>query len=106
MIELIRTIYCAKLTFKRKPGMVVVDIRPTKIGRSRRKELLIPEGISPEELSWTKYHHEIIAVYHRRINDNTYEYTDQMHGKAPTSLNQRLEQLVNDVCLDLYSNRK
>jgi hypothetical protein len=106
MINIIRDIYSAKLTFKRNSGEVIVDIRPAKIGESRRKSLPIPKDIISERLSWMKYQGNVISIYHRKIRNDNYEYRDQMNIIAPTSLCQRLEQLVSNVCSNIYSVKK
>ncbi|MEK6830350.1 MAG: hypothetical protein AABY15_09620 [Nanoarchaeota archaeon] len=106
MIEIIRDIYSAKLTFKRNLGVVVVEIRPVKNGEAKKKRLPIPEEIDQRELNWIRYRKEIISIYHRKINGDNYEYRDPKHIIAPTSLSQRLEQLVSNVCSNLYINQK
>ena len=97
-------IHSAKLTFKSDSGVVIVQIRYSKKGKTRKERRLIPEGISPEELHWMKYEKEIISIYHRKIRDNNYEYRDSKHIIVPTSLSQRLEQLVSNVYYKFYSD--
>ena len=68
-----------------------------KKGERKRKKLSIPESINLDELNWVRYRKEIISIYHRIIKGNDLSYKDQKHTIAPTSLGQRLEELVSDA---------
>ena len=97
MVDTNIDIYSARLTFKRNLKIVIVDIYYHKKGERKRKKLSIPESINLDELNWVRYRKEIISIYHRIIKGNDLSYKDQKHTIAPTSLGQRLEELVSDA---------
>ena len=93
-------IYDARLIFRitrqeeKLVGIVRVKIRYSKKGQARKQEFPFPEEIRDDDLCWNTYRGEKIAVYHR-IKAN--EYKDMRHSIAPTSLGQKLEELVSET---------
>ena len=97
-------IYAARLTFKKgrkeSSSNVTVKIRYAKKGRQKKEKRAFPEDINKEELSWVRYHGEILSVYHReQKRGGDYSYTDSRNLVAPTNLAQKLEDLVQEVHL-------
>lgn len=107
-MERIRTslndkIYSARLIFKRgkkdKISSVSINIRYAKKGKRKKEKRAFPENLNKEELSWTGYHGETLAVYHRSERRGKYSYVDFRNIVAPTNLTQKLEDLVQEVHL-------
>lgn len=96
-------IYSAKLVFKRgekeKTSNVTIKIRYAKKGKRKKEKRAFPENINKDELSWVRYHGEILSVYHRAEKKGKYSYTDSRNIIAPTNLAQKLEDIVNEVHL-------
>ncbi|HUW43777.1 MAG TPA: hypothetical protein VMV95_02355 [Bacillota bacterium] len=98
-------IYSARLTFKKEKkehisDKVYVTIYYGKKKSKKKKDILIPENIDPDELNWMKG--KDIALYYR-INyypskPENYDYIDSRGIAVSTSLCQKLENLVNKVC--------
>jgi len=99
-------IYDARLTFRKteEGPMVTIKIRYSK-RICRKVKFPIKFSEKPEDeyidegkLCWmTSYIGERIAEYHRRSNN--YDYVNMKNEKVTTSLGQKLEMLVHEVCL-------
>ncbi|MBM3228330.1 hypothetical protein FJZ20_00355 [Candidatus Pacearchaeota archaeon] len=96
-------IYSARLIFKKskkdKISNVSINIRYAKKGKRKKEKRAFPENLNKEELSWTRYHGETLAVYHRLERRGHYSYFDFRSIVAPTNLAQKLEDLVQEVHL-------
>lgn len=89
-------IYSAIVKFTKKiHGInVSVHIRYSKKEGIEKTKLPFPDNIRDEDLCWTVYSGERIAVYHREDN---IEYIDMKHSHVHTNLGQKLERLVREA---------
>jgi len=104
-------IYSAIVKFtKEKNGHISenvrVIIRYGKKGHKRKKDLQVPGYIDTDELNWTKYKKEGIAVYHRVSNGQNYDYIDNRRICVHTILRENLEKLVSEVCFGNSNKHK
>ena len=94
-------IYSARLIFKKgkrdQGSSVIIKIRYSKKGPTRKRNLQVPDYINTDELNWIKYRGEGISVYYRISNGQNYDYVDNRRITISTNLAQKLEELVCEV---------
>ncbi len=98
-------IYSARLTFKKEKNNISNKVYVTvyyKKTIKKKKDFPIPKDIDFDELNWKKG--RIITVYyrttHRTHNIEDYDYVDNRRIVIPTSLCQKLEDLVIKTCFE------
>ena len=89
-------VYSAIVKFTKKiHGInVSVHMRYSRKGGMKKTKLPFPDNIRDEDLCWTMFSGERIAVYHREDN---IKYIDRERSLVYTNLSQKLERLVREA---------